>query len=70
MEPLVGHTMNLCSSLKCAHAFQCGGLQTSHFTQAFKLFCNTSQKNLRLAFCIKFENNMMPHYIEEVHLIK
>jgi hypothetical protein len=43
----------------------------SHFTQTFKLFVKQfTKKTWCWPFCIKSENKLMSHYIEEVHAIK
>ena len=62
-----------CSSLKCAHAFQCEGLQNNHTSfKLSNLFCNTSPQNLLLDVLYWKNKNtikLISHYIEEVHAI-
>ena len=55
------------SSLKCAHAFQCEGLQNKHTLLKFSNFFATlhKKKPWYVLFCIEYENNMMSHYIEK-----
>jgi hypothetical protein len=55
---------------KCAHAFQCEGLQIeSHSTQTF--FATLHEKKLDIGrFVSNMEIDMMSRYIEEVHAIK
>ena len=64
-----------CSSLKCAHAFQCeGGLQNNHTPlnlSKFFLYSTLHQpKKGKPAwywlFCVEYKKDMMSHYVEEV----
>ena len=70
------YCLEQCSSLECAHAFQCEGLLQNNHT-SLKLhsdlfICNTSPKKHTWCWlcCIEYENNMMSHHFEEVHAIK
>ena len=60
-----------CSSLKCAHAFQCEGFKiiTLHSNFFLQHFTKKNQTSYWL-FCIEYENNMISHYFEEVYAIK
>lgn len=61
-----------CSSLKCALAFQCEGLHNNHTSlKHSNFFVNTFSFSFfgYWSFWIEYEN-MMSHYIEEVHEIK
>ena len=61
-----------CSSLKCACAFQCEGLQNNHTSLKLSNFfatLHTNQKNFIKTwywpFCAEYENNMISYYIEK-----
>ena len=57
---------------KCAHAFQCEGLQNNH--TSLKLSENNLQHSTKKtwywSFYIEYENTMMSRYIERVHAVK
>ena len=61
-----------CSSLKCAYALQCEGLQNNHTSlRLSNFFATLHQINTWYwLFCIEYKNSMMSHYIEEVHAIE
>ena len=65
------YTLYKCSSLKCAHAFQCEALQNNHTSLNFQTFLqHFTKETLCWPFCIEYEKNTMSHHIEEVHAIK
>jgi hypothetical protein len=68
----LGSHVTQCSSLKCADAFQCEGFQNSHTSLKLSdVLATLHSKKLEIGHIVmNMKNDMMSHYIEEVHAIK
>ena len=56
---------------ECAHAIRCEGRQNNHTSlKLSNIFATLQFFCLCWPSCIDYENNMMSHYIEEIHAIK